>query len=229
MYEPVATLNNIDRNALPIVALCVIALIFNYAYFAEAIRLGERHRTFSVPVAATLVFVPHDFSYLIQYDKWFHGYDHWFPKLWWGGLLVTNSIEVVFFIQLLRFGRAELFPDLSKRQYVVVMLLALAGASVAWFSVKMALNDDLYLFSFGWTLFLGSPFCIGMMVRRGSGRGQSRWMWISYMLMAVFYWAATACMGSYFRSVEWLALLVIALGFAAANLWYLGRVPPYRP
>lgn len=228
MYDPSATLAAVDANAPIIIALCAIALIFNYAYFGEAIRLGARHKTYSVPVPVTLVFLPHDLSYLLEFNKWFVVYDHWFCKLWWVGLVFTNAIEFVFFYQALRYGREELLPSLNQKQYVFAMLLALLGGTLAWFTIKQALNDDLYLFSFGWTLFWGAPLCIPLMVRRASSRGQSRWMWISYMLMAVFYWAATAFMDPYFRSSGWLAVLALALGFAAANLWYLGRVPVYR-
>jgi hypothetical protein len=227
MYDTVATLAAIDRHVVPVIALCVVALVFNYAYFGEAIRLGFKHRTYSVPATVTLLFLPHDVSYLLRYDQWFHGYDHWFPKLWWVGLVFTASIEGVFFYQLLRYGREEILPQVSQRAYVAVMLLALGVAAVAWCTVKQAIDDDLYLFSFGWTLFWGAPLAISMMQRRGSQRGQSRWMWISYMLMAVFYWAATAFLDPYFRSPAWLAILGLALGCASANLWFLGRMPPY--
>lgn len=225
MYDPIASLHNIDQHVVPVIGLCVVALIFNYAYFGEALRLGFRHRTYSVPASVTLLFLPHDVSYLLQFNKWFLEYDHWFPKLWWVGLLFTSSIEAVFFYQLLRYGREEILPQVSQKAYVLVMFLALGATAVAWLTVKQALNDDLYLFSFGWTLFFGAPLAISMMVRRGSTRGQSRWMWISYMLMAVFYWAATAFIDPYFRSTGWLAVLALALGFAIANLLMIRRMP----
>lgn len=228
MYEPIETLTAINAHAPIIIGLCLVALIFNYAYFGEAIRLGFRHKAYSVPAPVTLIFLPHDLSYLLQFKKWFVDYDHWFCKLWWVGLVLTSAIETVFFYQLLRYGREELLPQFTQRQYVIAMCLALVGSAAAWLTIKQALNDDLYLFSFGWTLFWGAPLCIGMMVRRGSSRGQSRWMWISYMLMAVFFWTATAFMGPYFRSIGWLTVLALALGFALANLWFIGRMPVYR-
>ena len=228
MYNPITSLQNIDNNAVAVIGLCVVALVFNYAYFGEAIRLGFRDKAYSVPASVTLLFLPHDLSYLLQFEKWFVTYDHWFCKLWWCGLVLTASIELVFFYQLLRYGREEILPQLSQRAYTGVMLLALLATAVAWVTVKQALNDDLYLFSFGWTLFWGSPLAISMMVRRGSTRGQSRWMWISYALMAIFYWAATAFIDPYFRSPGWLAVLALALGFAAANLWMLSRLPDYH-
>lgn len=228
MYDPIASLHSIDQHVVPIIGLCVVALIFNYAYFGEALRLGFRHRTYSVPASVTLLFLPHDLSYLLQFNKWFVEYDHWFPKLWWVGLLFTASIEGLFFYQLLRYGREEILPQLSQKAYVAVMFLALGAVALAWITVKQMLNDDLYLFSFGWTLFFGAPLAISMMVRRNSTRGQSRWMWISYMLMAVFYWGATAFIDPYFRSAGWLAVLALALGFATANLWMIGRMPVWQ-
>lgn len=228
MYDPVSTLQAIDRNVIAVIGLCVVALIFNYCYFGEAIRLGFRHKTYSMPAAVTLVFLPHDISYLLHFDLWFNVYDHWFCKLWWVGLIFTASIEGVFFYQLLRYGREEILPQLSQRAYVLVMFLALAVGAGAWLTIKQMLNDELYLFSFGWTLFWGAPLAISMMQRRQSSRGQSRWMWISYMLMAVFYWAATAFVDPYFRSVGWLTILAMALGCAAANLWFLQKLPRYE-
>ena len=228
MYDPVSTLQQIDRHWQVVVGLCLVALIFNYAYFGEALRRGFRHRTYSMPALVTLVFLPHDISYLLQYDKWFNGYDHWFCKLWWVALIFTSALEALFFWQLLRYGREEILPQLRQSTYVVVMWLALLASALAWWTLKQALQDDLYLFSFGWTLFWGAPLAIPMMLRRGSTSGQSRWMWISYMLMAVFYWAATAWMDPYFRSAGWWTVLALALGFAAANLWCIGRLAPVQ-
>ena len=229
MYDPIATLQQIDQNKLTVIALCLVALVFNYAYFGEALRLGRRDRTYSVPASVTLLFLPHDLSYLFLFEKWFVQYDHWFCKLWWVGLIFTSAIEALFLLQLLRYGREEILPRLSPKAYVAVMLLVLCASTLAWLTVKQALNDELYLFSFGWTLFWGSPLVISMMVRRGTTRGQSRWMWVSYMLMAVFYWAATTFMDPYFRSPSWWAVLLLALGFASANLWWFVRCPIYVP
>ena len=41
MYDPISTLQAIDRNIVAVIGLCVIALVFNYAYFGEAIRLAN--------------------------------------------------------------------------------------------------------------------------------------------------------------------------------------------
>lgn len=145
-----------------------------------------------------------------------------------GGVGVTASIEGIFFYQLLRYGRQEILPMFSQKAHVFIMFGALLVSTLAWMTVKQALVDDLYFFSFGWTLFRGAPLCISMMVRRGSSRGQSRWMWISYMLMAVFFWGATAFMDPYFRSFSWLAILAMAVSCAAANLFMLRRMPEYK-
>lgn len=227
MYDPIATLRMIDQHAVAVIALCAVALVFNYAYFIEAIRLGFRHRSYSVPAPVTLVFLPHDVSYLLQYPKWFGTYDHWFCKLWFCGLVATASIECIFYWQLVRYGRKDLLPQVGEGAWRVIMALGLLVGAGAWLTVKQALNDDLYLFSFGWTLFWGAPLCLAMIARRGNSRGQSRWMWISYSLMAVFYWAAVSLVDPYFRSPSWLAILAMAVGCAVANLWMLGRVPAY--
>ena len=229
MYDPIATLAGIDQHWMTVIALCFVALIFNYAYFGEAIRLGFKHKTYSVPAAVTLVFLPHDISYLIQFNKWFIEYDHWFCKLWWVGLVFTAAIECVFFYQLLKYGRKEILPQVSQQTYVLLMFLVLASAVIAWAAIKQSINDDLYLFSFGWTLFWGAPLNISMMIRRHSTRGQSSWLWISYILMAIFYWAAVSFIDPYFRSPLWLGLLVLSVGWAVANLICIKHMPTYEP
>ena len=229
MYDPVSTLQTIDQNLVLVVGLCLVSLFFNYAYFIESIRIGYVHKTYSVPGLVTLVFLPHDVSYLLHFDKWFNEYDHWFCKLWWVALIFTSAIEGIFFYQLIRYGRKEIMPKASQKTYTIAMLLALLVGAGAWLTIKQALNDDLYLFSFGWTLFWGAPLCIAMMLRRENSGGQSRWMWISYSLMAVFYWSATSLMDPYFRSPGWLAILAMALGCAMVNLWMLRQVPRFDP
>lgn len=228
MYDPISTLQQIDAHIVPVISLCVIALIFNYCYFIEAIRIGARDKAYSVPALVTLVFLPHDISYLLYFNKWFVEYNHWFCKLWWAGLVATATIECIFFYQLLKYGRKELLPNQSQKAYVGVMCLALLVGTGALVTIKQAINDELYLFSFGWTLFWGAPLCISMMIKRGSSRGQSRWMWISYMLMAVFYWAAVSFIDPYFRSAGWLLILAMALGCALANLYTLRTLPKYQ-
>eukprot|EP00456_Euglypha_rotunda_P051240 TRINITY_DN4138_c0_g1_i3.p1 TRINITY_DN4138_c0_g1~~TRINITY_DN4138_c0_g1_i3.p1 ORF type:complete len:206 (+),score=31.30 TRINITY_DN4138_c0_g1_i3:151-768(+) len=125
MYDPVSTLQTIDQNLVLVVSLCLVSLFFNYAYFIESIRIGYVHKTYSVPGLVTLVFLPHDVSYLLHFDKWFNEYDHWFCKLWWVALIFTSAIEGIFFYQLIRYGRKEIMPKASQRTYTIAMLLAL--------------------------------------------------------------------------------------------------------
>ena len=44
--------------------------------------------------------------------------------------------------------------------------LGLAGTTVAWLVLKTVLADELWLFTFGWTVWFCLPFVIPMMLRR---------------------------------------------------------------
>lgn len=76
IYDVSSTLANIDRNIVHLVAFGGLALICNFIYFGAGIYQGFKHRVFSMPVCATLLFIPHDMLYLLMYDKWFNVYDH---------------------------------------------------------------------------------------------------------------------------------------------------------
>ena len=171
-------------------AFGALALICNFVYFGSAAYLGFKHRVYTMPLIGTLVFIPHDLHYLLMYDKWFNVYDHWFMQLFFAGLIVTNVLELIFLYQVLRWGRRELLPQASQRAYVALVLVALAGVSVAWVAVKSALGDELWFFSFGWTIWFCVPFVIPLMLRRGSAVGQSVTMWLAYTVMAMAWWAA---------------------------------------
>ena len=115
MYDPQAVLQAIDQHFVIILILNALALLANVVYFGEAIRLAARDRCYTMPLAGTLLFIPHDLSYILFYDKWFNQYHHWFCELYWVGLIATLCLECLFLYQTIKYGREELFPRLSQR------------------------------------------------------------------------------------------------------------------
>jgi len=132
VYDATAVLAEVSRNAGLIVALGAIALLCNWYYFFECARLARRDRCMPMALWATTVFIGHDGSYLLMFRTWFHVYDHWFPKLFWVGLIVTFSFEVTFFVQTIRYGRAEIAPRLSQPQWIAYCAGALVTGVVFW-------------------------------------------------------------------------------------------------
>eukprot|EP00456_Euglypha_rotunda_P007950 TRINITY_DN11480_c0_g1_i7.p2 TRINITY_DN11480_c0_g1~~TRINITY_DN11480_c0_g1_i7.p2 ORF type:complete len:164 (-),score=55.45 TRINITY_DN11480_c0_g1_i7:23-514(-) len=136
VYDVSSTLANIDRNIARLFVFGGLSLICNFIYFGAGIYQGFKHKVVAMPLCATLLFVPHDLLYLLMYDKWFHVYDHWFCKLFWVGLIVTNIEELAFLYLAIRYGRRYYAPQLSQPLYVSLLVLGLLGTSVAWIAAK---------------------------------------------------------------------------------------------
>jgi hypothetical protein len=220
MYDPFAVLPRISEHAWPIILLCGLALLSNYAWYIEAIRLSHRDRCYTLPPAVTLVYLAHDGSYLLLFRDWWGRYAHWFPQLFWIALIFTFAGEVVIFVQTLRYGRRDLAPRLTQRAFVALMLAGLMITAAAWAAVKVALGDDLYLLSFMALIFWAAPFGSALMLRRASGQGTSTWMWASATLIGVLYGLASVLwFGPGFRAIPWIALWLGSAAWGGYNTY----------
>lgn len=225
MYDPHEILGRISTHPWPIVLLCGCALLFNYAWYIEEIRLARRDRCYTMPPAITLLYLVHDGSYVLLLGKWWGEYSHWFTQLFWVALVFTFGGEVIIFVQTLRYGRAELAPRLSQRGFVVLMLAALAFTGAAWAAVKVTLDDDLYLLTFMALIFWAAPFGSALMLRRNNGRGTSTWMWFSFTMIGVLYGAATVVwFGPDFQTLPWIALWLGTVAWGGYNTWLAHRL-----
>lgn len=229
LYDPVKTLGNVDAYTGHVLTFGGIALICNMIFFTYIARQGFKHKTFIVPYISTLIFIPHDFQYLLMYEKWFVQYDHWFPKLFWVGLIITNLFEAVFLYQTLRWGRKDVMPYASQKTYVLCAFLALAGVSVFWVALKAMLADDLWFYSFGATIWLCIPFAIPSILKRGSSAGHSMGMWLACLLMGTCWWIAVWPLDPYFRSYTWIMMGLSALIWGLATLYIVRRYKPAEP
>jgi hypothetical protein len=225
VYDVTTTLANIDANIPRLLVFGGLALICNFVFFGTAIVQGFKHRVVSMPVCATLLFIPHDLLYLLMVDKWFHVYDHWFCKLFWVGLIVTNLQEFLFLWITVRYGRKEFAPQLSQPQFVGLLGLGLLGSTIAWLVAKSVLADELWLFTFGWTVWFCIPFVIPTMLRRNSSIGQSRVTWAAYIGMTLSYWTAVWPLAPFFQSPLWLALGTMIVLWAATVLLFIRWLP----
>lgn len=226
MYNSYEVLRTFDDHTIPIVALSAIALIANYVWYGEMIRLAHRGKVVVCAPAITLLYLAHDGSYLLLFDHWFGGdYDHWFTQLFFAGIVITFSLEVVMFLQTLRYGRAEFAPTLTQRQFVAAMFGALAAAVALWAATKSALGDDIYLFSFTAAIAWAVPFGAAQMLQRGSDRGTSVLAWGSFTLIGA-PWAICTVMffGPNFHTVPWIGLCLLCVVGGAVNTWLAARL-----
>lgn len=225
-YDAAATLARVSDHPGLVVALGALALLANWYYFYECARLAHRDHVAPMALWATTVFIGHDGSYLLRYDEWFNGYDHWFPKLFWVGLIVTFSFEVIFFALTVRHGRKELAPHLSELQWRLYCVGALVTGVLFWTIVKRVLDDPLYMMTFVITLGMCVPATVPLMVRRGARVGVGmRQMW-AYLAIGVPFLALLlgVLQGPFLEPLWWIGG-VLCLGLAVVQLVMVQRLP----
>jgi hypothetical protein len=229
-YDAEATLARVSNHPGLVVALGAIALLANWYYFYECARLGRRDRVAPMALWATTIFIGHDGSYLLRYDDWFNGYDHWFPKLFWVGLIVTFSFEVIFFALTVRYGREELAPRLTERQWQLYCLGALVTGVLFWTIVKSVLSDPLYMMTFVVTLGMCVPATLPLVLRRGARIGVGmRQMW-AYLVIGVGFLALLlgVLQGPFHEPLWWIGG-GFCLGLAVVQLVLVHRLPEPAP
>ncbi len=153
---------------------------------------------------------------MLRFDTWFNDYDHWYVKLFWVALVLTVTWELVFLRQIIRYGRREFAPFLSQRQFTAAVIALQLVALASWVIVKGALDDPLYVWSFGVALIAYPIFGLAMMVRRRSTLGITPLQPAALTLMCVSWFIATiGWFGDGFQSFEWLLLAIASTGLSA--------------
>jgi hypothetical protein len=224
-YDPTSVLHRVDQHVALTIVLGGLALACNMVYFYEAARCAARDRCPPFALWATTLFVAHDGNYLLNANKWFNGYGHWFPELFWFALILTLGFEVVFIAQTIRFGRAEIAPRLSERAFVGVVAGALVAAAVIWAVVKQIIADPLFLTSFTVTIAWCLPSATALLLRRGDARGQSTRQYVAFTGMASAWFACNMLVfGPAFRGVALVLLFVVAIVWGAGQAFALHRV-----
>lgn len=217
IYDPPAVLDAISDNAIPVLAFGGLSILAMFVFFIEAARMGARDRVYPMALWMTVLWWPHDGSYLLRFDRWFSDYGHWFMELFWFAIVVTFLAECVYVWQTIRYGHEELSPGLSRTAHTARVLGALACGVISWALLKGAINDDLYLLSFMGTLLWGCPSGSALLGRHPDGRGQSVLEWVAFSVMTVLYSITSIGFfgGGFFHGWKYVALC------AAATVWSL--------
>ena len=179
--------------------------------YAEGIRLGFRHRTYAIPIAALGLNFAWEWIYGI------HGLS---------GPITAQSVinliwalaDVVIVYTFFRFGRAE-FPTLTRSLFIGWGLLVI-GVS---FAVQLLLigefgvNDAARYSAFLQNLLMSGLF-IAMLVARGGLRGQS-------LVIAVAKWIGTLAPTILFGALHRSALILgLGLMCSVLDLIYIGLI-----
>ena len=230
MYDSHEVLASIDLNKWPILVLCALAMICNYAWFFAAVIRGFKDKVYPVPIFSTLFWLAGDSSVVMSYDLAFRVYNHWYLKLFWFALLVTVTCEPVYLFMIIKFGRKEVSPRLSQHQFTALMLAMLGGMLVGWHFLMRLLGDDLFINYFHLANFVG-PFCAAfLLLRRGNRAGTSPFIWGAYTVMVTCWFTATALwFGAPFASPMFLTVYGVCIASAAAMTWAAARAPLPQP
>lgn len=235
MYDAHDLLTRIDDHKWPVLIVCAFAMIGNYIFFIEAFRVARREKIVTIPIFCTLFWFAHDLSFVYRFDDWFNGFGHWYPELFWAALCLTVTFEAIYIGQVLQYGRQELLPGASPRQFALLVLAGTVGAVVCWEAVKSVLDDPLYAGSFGIANLSYPLMGVALAVRRRSMYGQTPLIWVGYLLLVVCWAGAnTLWFGPAFRTTQWIALdlccLAGGIGLLYASIRWPGpAVPPAAP
>lgn len=230
MYDPHQVLRHLNHNESKIIALCAVAMLFNYAWFFAALRVARRDRAFSIAPFLTFFWLAGDSSFLWHFDRWFHTYKNWYVELFWVALVLTVLFELAFTAQLIQYGRRELLPGGTQAQWTALVLAGVAVAIVWWSLMRHVLGDPLWILYFDVANFVGPFFAAGLLLRRRSQMGTTPMIWWCYAVMAAcWYTAQTAWFGPTFRSDEHIAVGITCVLGSIAMAIATSRMPAYTP
>lgn len=191
-YDPQVVIENSDsgpRLAL-ILILMAVAGIGGYMQYAGAIPLGERDKTFCIPLATNLWNFAHDTTFVASYDSWFDDENElWILKLFWFGLIVFSILELVVISQIIRYAREDLFGEgcsVAKAIAIYCVLQVMVFGIFRWF--QDITDDPLEYYGLTTTVIIASAFNISMMRARGSRRGMSEFILYGYLTLSCGFW-----------------------------------------
>jgi|SRR5581483_8348681 len=216
-YDPTAVLQSLDDHKIVLIPLA-LAFVLNYVWFIDAMRVARREQRYSMPMAATFVFMAHDAAYVGHFSTWFGDGGHWFSKLFWFGMVLSLAMELILLAQTIRYGQAEHAPHWSRSLWTGAVLAGLLGTVTLWWIVRGTFDDPLFLVSLGLVTAAYPPMGMALLVHRRGAAGQTTLMWASFTaLCVVWYPAAAYGFGPAFRSTVWLGMGALTTVWAAIN------------
>jgi hypothetical protein len=228
-YDPQTVLANVDRHAVGVTAFMTLCLVCTFVYLVSAFRTSRRDRSFPAPLSAVGWFAIHDANFVFQWNDWFHVYHHWWLESWAVALIFTSAIEFALCFQVYQYGRRELMPKLTQRQFGIAVIGCLIGIGVVWVMIKSILDDPLYLIAFAVTAWWPPVWATLLLVRRQSMRGQT--MLMNWCLLGDIIGMSGAWffLDPWFRSPPFIAFTVVTIGWNVFNLWVMNKYPKYDP
>lgn len=205
-------------------------IVFAFIYFTIGVVMAIKHKIYVLPFIPTALFFWHDLTFVLQYKVWFEVYAHWWFQLTCMALVVTVAFEAFLLHQFYRYGHRELFPDMAKSTFGLLISLGTLGIGAIWYLIKGNLNDDLWLVTFALTAVFSIPFHTGIMLRRRSRAGQSIVMELSVMVIftavsAAFWKIAPELV----LSPGYIAFYVVFMIWPLVNIYLMQQLPKEAP
>ena len=226
-YDPHVVLQSVDDHLFAVSAFMMICLVSTFTYLISSFRTAKRHRAYPAPLSAVGWFAIHDAYFVLQWDKWFVEYHHWWLEFWAVSLIFTSGIEFALCWMVFKYGREELMPKLTQAQFGAAIVAALIGIGIVWAMIKPLLNDDLCLIAFAVTAWWPPVWTTLLIVKRQSLRGQTRTMIWCLLSNPIGMFGAWYFLDPYFRSPLWLAFAAVTILWSAFNVWLMSKYPDY--
>jgi hypothetical protein len=226
IYDPVSALQAIDQN-IPLIATCLaVALGLSFVYFIIGIRMAIRQKVYVEPFMGASLFLWHDGSFAAQLPFWSATYGgHWWLTLWSYGLMGTVALEGFLLYQFVKYGRKELFPEMSEVAFAAMTVAGVLAVGAMWWLVKSSLNDPLYFITFAITAPWSTPWKAGIMMRRRSSAGQSVWMNICILFIFTAVSIVFMTVAPAFRTAPYLAVFAVFMLSPLFNIWLIQKLP----
>jgi hypothetical protein len=230
MYDYLAVRSGLDAH-WPTIAPCIAgAVVFSFVYFTTAVRQAIREKVYVEAFLGATVFFWHDFSYVLNYQMWFHEYRHWWFEGWWFALIGTTGFEAFLIYQVFQYGHQELWPSLSRRAFGTLIVLGTLAVGTMWFLLKGAIEDRQYLITFAITAIWSAPFHTALMCMRKNRAGQAVVRELCMAANLILLTIAFAQLAPrYFLSPTYLAFFAAFVAWPLANVWLILHLPPHIP
>jgi hypothetical protein len=211
MYDAQAILDAIDHHTIPILVGFGLAMVLQNIAMITAVVMTRREGWISIPLPCTFLWFAHDLGVVARFHIWFNVYHHWFLKLFWLGLLSALILELVFFAQAIRVGRAEYLPRGTQTQWAALVIAGAVAVVIVWEYTRVFWGDPLYQAAPAITLVLLPLATTALLLRRQSAVAQSPLIYGCFAAMVVLWWGVTAgYYGGAFASWQYLLAGVAA-------------------
>ncbi len=228
-YDPHVVLQSVDDHLFAVNAFMTVCLVSTFTYLILSFKTARLHKAYPAPLTAVGWFAIHDAYFVMQWNKWFVEYHHWWLEFWAVSLIFTSAIEFALCYMVYKYGREELMPRLTQKQFGASIIAALIGIGVVWAMIKPLLNDELCLIAFAVTAWWPPVWTTLLIVKRQSLRGQTRVMIWCLLTNPIGMFGAWYFLDPYFRSPLWLAFATVTILWAGFNAWLMGKYPDHVP